>query len=187
MHVFKLQIFKKVVIAMGLLSMLLGVVGCDQQRIAELEEGVATEADVRARFGEPEKVWDAADMASLPLPGVPAATGSKTFEYNRQPAGNVNYMITIGPDGKMSALRQVLNAQNFAKVLPGMPMETVRKMLGKPMKITPYDLQKTTHYDWRYLNPPNVNMIFTVVFDRDLRVVSTGSVEEQFSAQPSAY
>ena len=168
--------------AMGLLSTLLGVVGCDPQRIAELEEGVATEADVRARFGEPEKVWDAADMAATPLAGAAAAPGAKTFEYNRLPAGNVNYMITIGPDGKMSALRQVLAPQNFAKVLPGMPMETVRKMLGKPMKVTPYAANQTTHYDWRYLNPPNSVMIFTVVFDSDLRVVSTGSVEEQFSA-----
>ena len=177
------QSFKKAVAAMGLLSVLAGLVGCDQQRIAELEEGVATEADVRTRFGEPEKVWDAADMASLPLPGAAAAPGSKTFEYNRQPAGNVNYMVTIGPDGKMSALRQVLAQQNFAKVLPGLPMETVRKMLGKPMKITPYAASQTTAYDWRYLNPPNSIMIFTVTFDRDLKVVSTGSVEEQFSAQ----
>lgn len=171
---------------MGLLSMLLGVVGCDPQRIAELEEGVATEADVRARFGEPEKIWSAADMAATPFSGsagAAGAPGSKTFEYNRQPAGNVNYMITIGPDGKMSALRQVLTPQNFAKVLPGMPMETVRKMLGKPMKVTPYAASQTTHYDWRYLNPPSAVMIFTVVFDNDLKVVSTGSVEEQFSAQ----
>ena len=167
---------------MSLLSAVLGLVGCDPQRIAELEEGVATEADVRARFGEPEKVWDAADMAATPLAGVASAPGAKTFEYNRQPAGNVNYMITIGPDGKMSALRQVLAPQNFAKVLPGMPMETVRKMLGKPMKVTPYVAQQTTHYDWRYLNPPSSVMIFTVVFDSDLKVVSTGSVEEQFIA-----
>ena len=184
--VLHLRFFKKAVIAMGLLSILWGLIGCDQQRIAELEEGVATEADVRARFGEPEKIWDAVDMAKIPLPGsagVAAAPGARTFEYNRQPAGNVNYMITIGADGKMSALRQVLNAQNFAKVLPGMPMETVRKMLGKPMKTTPYELQKTIHYDWRYLNPPNVNMIFTVVFDQNLSVVSTGSSEEQSRAQ----
>ena len=171
---------------MGLLSMLAGLTGlagCDPQRIAELEEGVATEADVRARFGEPEKVWDATDMAATPLAGAAGAPGSKTFEYNRQPSGNVNYMITIGPDGKMSALRQVLAPQNFAKVLPGMPMETVRKMLGKPMKITPFAASQTSHYDWRYLNPPGSVMIFTVVFDNDLKVVSTGSVEEQFSAQ----
>ena len=167
--------------AMGLISLLAGLVGCDPQRIAELEEGVATEADVRTRFGEPEKIWDAADMAKLPLPGAAASPGSRTFEYNRQPAGNVKYMITIGPDGKMSALRQVLAPQNFAQVLPGMPMETVRKMLGKPMKITPYALQQTIHYDWRYLNPPTTAMIFTVVFDRDLRVVSTGSVIEEMT------
>ena len=80
--------------------------------IKELEEGVATEADVRARFGEPEKIWDAPD-------------GGRTFEYNRQPAGYRNYMITIGTDGKMSALRQVLTPQNFAKVQPGMVMASL--------------------------------------------------------------
>ena len=164
---------------MGLLTVSAGLMGCDPQRIAELEEGVATEADVRARFGEPEKIWDATDMGKTPMPGAAAAAGARTFEYNRQPAGNVNYMITIGPDGKMSALRQVLNSANFASVLPGMSMETVRKILGKPMKITPYALQQTTHYDWRYLSPPNVNMVFSVVFDRDMRVVSTGSVLEE--------
>ena len=166
---------------MGLLTVLAGLIGCDPPRIAELEEGVATEADVRARFGEPEKIWDAADMGKTPRPGAAAAQGARTFEYNRQPAGNVNYMITIGADGKMSALRQVLNIANFAQVLPGMPMETVRKILGKPLRITPYALQQTTHYDWRYLGPPNVNMIFSVVFDRDLRVVSTGSVLEELN------
>ena len=177
--VMQLQFFRKALVIMGLLSLLAGLTACDPQRIAELEEGVATEADVRARFGEPEKIWDASDMAKLPLQGAAATPGARTFEYNRQPAGTVNYMITIGPDGKMSALRQVLNSGNFALILPGMPMETVRKILGKPMKVVPYALQQTTHYDWRYLNPPNVNMIFTVVFDRDLRVVSTGSAQEE--------
>ena len=177
----QLQLIKKAVMAMGLLTVLAGLVGCDQQRIAELEEGVATEADVRARFGEPEKIWDATDMAKIPMPGVAASPGARTFEYNRQPSGNVNYMITIGTDGKMSALRQVLSPQNFAQVLPGMPMETVRKMLGKPMKITPYALQQTTHYDWRYLNPPTTAMIFTVVFDQNLSVVSTASVIEELA------
>ncbi|ABM36276.1 outer membrane protein assembly factor BamE domain-containing protein [Polaromonas naphthalenivorans] len=164
---------------MGLLSFILGLAGCDQQRINELEEGVATEADVRARFGEPEQIWEARDMASLPMPGAAAEPGARTLEYNRQPAGQVNYMITIAPDGKMSALRQVLTPQNFAKVLPGMSMEQVRKMLGKPMKVTTYALKRETHYDWRYLNPPSTPMIFTVVFDADLRVLGTGSVDEE--------
>lgn len=150
------------------IAITIGVVvlaGCDPQRISELEEGVSTEADVRARFGEPEKVWDALD-------------GGRVFEYNRQPAGHQNYMITIGADGRMAALRQVLTPVNFARVQHGMPMEVVRQMLGKPMRITPYDLKRETHYDWRYVDGPNASdaKVFTVVFDADLRVVATGSV-----------
>lgn len=166
-------------LGVGLLALLLGLAGCDEQHIKELEEGVATEADVRARFGQPENIWEARDMASVPQPGAAAEPGARTFEYNRQPAGNVNYMITIAPDGRMSALRQVLTPQNFANVQPGMPMELVRKMLGKPMKITAYELQQERHYDWRYLNPPNTPMIFTAVMDSDLRVLRTMSVEEE--------
>lgn len=88
-------------------------------------------------------------------------------------------MITIGPDGKMSALRQVLTPQNFALVLPGIPMETVRKMLGLPMKVTPYALQQETHYDWRYLSAPVTPRILTVVFDRDPRVVRTAPADAE--------
>ena len=154
--------FKALVLASAS-ALLLALAGCDQQAIKELEEGVSTEADVRARFGEPEKIWDAPD-------------GGRTFEYNRQPAGHRNYMITIGTDGKMSALRQVLTPQNFAKVQPGMMMEEVRKMLGKPARITPFERQGEVAYDWRYLEPPNTHMVFTVFFDRDYRVLRTGSV-----------
>ena len=153
--------------------------GCDSKRIAELEEGLATEADVRAHFGEPEKIWDAGDMAKTPQPGVAADAGARTLEYNRQPEGMVNYMITIGADGKMSALRQVLTPQNFARVVPGLPIEAVRKMLGKPMKVTAYALKKETHYNWRYQAAQNTPMIFTAVFNSDLKVVSTLSVSEE--------
>ena len=87
-------------------------------------------------------------------------------------------MITIGPDGKMSALRQVLTPQNFARVQPGMPMDQVRKMLGKPMSITTYALTHETHYEWRYMEPPQTKRIFTVVFDPNLRVLRSASGDE---------
>ena len=82
-------------------------VACDPQRINELEEGLSTETDVRDRFGVPDNVWD-------------EGGGARTLEYNRQPAGQRNYMITIGADGKMSALRQVLTPENFARITPDM-------------------------------------------------------------------
>ncbi len=149
------------------LCMLQVLAACDLQNIRELEEGFSTEADVRARFGEPENIWNA--------PG-----GGRTLEYNRQPSGYQNYMITIGVDGKMSALRQVLTPTNFAKVVPAMMMEDVRRMLGKPMRISRFELKHQTHYDWRYHDGPNNSdaRIFTVVFDNDLRVLSTGTAAD---------
>lgn len=149
------------------LAVTLWLPACDNQRIEALEEGVASEGDVRMKFGEPERVWE-------------GANGSKIFEYNRQPEGTQNYMITIGADGKMSALRQVLSPANFANIQPGMPMETVRQMLGKPMKVTLFELKNVWHYDWRYMDGPNQadKKIFTVVFDSDLHVLSTGSVSD---------
>ncbi len=158
-------VFKKIWVFTLLASSAAFLAGCDNQRISQLEEGLASEGDVKMKFGAPEKVWDGQD-------------GAKIFEYNRQPAGTQNYMITIDADGKMSALRQVLTPQNFAKISPGMMMEDVRKTLGKPMKITPYELQMQWHYDWRYKDGPNVTdtKIFTVVFNPDLKVISTASV-----------
>lgn len=144
---------------------LLALAGCDPQRISELEEGASTEQDVRARFGEPERTWD-------------GAGGERVLEYNRQPAGTQNYMITIGPDGRMTALRQVLNPRTFAQVQPGMAAAAVRRMLGKPMKITPYALKQETAWDWRYLEPPNTAMVFTVWFDAQDRVVRTSSAPD---------
>ena len=147
------------------LALLLG--GCDPQRIEKLEEGVSTEADVRTQFGPPEQIWD-------------GPNGARIFEYSRQPEGRKNYLITIGTDGKMAALRQVLTPANFAKVTPGMPMEAVRKLLGKPAKVTPYAQSGETHYDWRFADGVNETdkKTFTVVFDRDFHVLRTGSTQD---------
>jgi hypothetical protein len=136
--------------------------GCDVQHIRELEEGVSTEADVRQRFGPPEAVWE-------------GDGGERVFEYNRQPAGHQNYMIGIGPDGKMTALRQVLNPANLARITPGMAMEDVRRRLGKPRAVTPWPLKGEVHHDWRFRDGPNASdaKIFTVVFNPDLRVLRT--------------
>ena len=153
------------------LGALLALAGCDPQRIAELEEGVSTETDVRARFGQPENIWEG--------PG-----GARIFEYNRQPAGQKNYMITIGPDGKMSALRQVLTPENFARVQPGMGIETVRKMLGKPAKVHPYPLKNESDWEWRWVQPPNSAMVFTVTVGPDQYVLRSGSTPDRSVEAP---
>lgn len=143
-----------------------GLVGCDQQKIDKLEEGLSTEADVRAEFGEPAYVWNEPD-------------GSRTFEYNRQPAGHRNYMVTIGADGKMASLRQVLAPHMFEKIQPGMTDEQVRRMLGMPAKRMRFALKQETDWDWKWIDPPNREMIFTVTFGDDGRVKRSASVQEQ--------
>ena len=87
-------------------------------------------------------------------------------------------MITIGADGKMSALRQVLNPDNFARIGPGMKMEDVRRLLGKPMKQTTYQLKNEAAWDWRYMQPPSSSMVFTVWFDSDYKVLRSASAPD---------
>jgi len=157
--------------AAALLATVLALAACDSRNISELEEGVSTEADVRARFGEPENIWDGPDRGRI-------------FEYNRQPQGQKNYMITIGTDGKMSALRQVLTPENFARVQPGMMMEDLRKMLGKPAKVTPYALRRETEWEWRWVQPPNSSMVFTATLNDDQRVVRSGSSPDRGTEAP---
>lgn len=144
---------------------LIALAGCDQQRIDQLEEGVATEADVRRQFGEPQASYAEAD-------------GGTTFEYSRQPEGQVAWMITIGPDGKMSALRQVLRPSEFAKVVPGMDAAQVRRLLGRPATTARYELRPDEqHWQWRWLDG-QAPRVFTVTFDRAGKVVSTATGED---------
>jgi outer membrane protein assembly factor BamE (lipoprotein component of BamABCDE complex) len=161
----------KGIVTASLLSSLLALVGCDPQKIAKLEEGVASEADVRKQFGEPHATYAEAD-------------GGKTFEYSRQPEGQVAYMITIGADGKMSALRQVLKPAEFAKIQPGMDKAAVRRMLGRPFKTARYDLKPDEeHWDWRWLDG-QVAKIFSVAFNRDGKVMSSAVSDEPPRAAP---
>ena len=148
-------------IALTLTALLVLSTGCDPRKISELEEGVSTEADVRARFGEPAAIYE-------------EANGERTFEYPRQPAGLTNYMISIGPDGKMSALRQVVKPADFVKVTPGLDKAQVRRLLGRPAKAQAYALKAEEVWDWRFADGPEIK-VFSVTFDDSGRVVSTGT------------
>jgi outer membrane protein assembly factor BamE (lipoprotein component of BamABCDE complex) len=136
----------------GILASLVLFIACDPQKVSELEEGVSTEQDVRARFGAPETIWN-------------EPNGDRTFEYPRQPAGHANYMISIGPDGRMTSLRQVLHPNYFAKVTPGLTKDEVRRMLGKPAKMQAYQLKGEEVWDWRYADGTTGVKIFSVTFD----------------------
>jgi outer membrane protein assembly factor BamE (lipoprotein component of BamABCDE complex) len=150
--------------ALGIATMLASValVACDPQRVEKLEEGVSTEVQVRQQFGEPATITNDPD-------------GSKTFDYPRQPEGWTNYVIKIGPDGKMTSLRQLLNEDNFAKVTPGLTTLEVRAILGRPAKMQKYDLKNEEVWDWRFKYRANESKFFSVTFGADGKVTGTGT------------
>jgi outer membrane protein assembly factor BamE (lipoprotein component of BamABCDE complex) len=138
--------------------------GCDPQRVARLEEGVSTEVDVRKQFGDPVTVTQLPD-------------GTRVLDYPRQPEGWTNYVIRIGPDGKMSSLRQLLNDDNFATIRPGMDAQQVRDILGRPAEQKRYDLKNEEVWSWRY-KPVNESRLLTVTFGPDGKVVATAKADD---------
>lgn len=148
------------------------LLGCDPARVAKLEEGVSTEAQVRQQFGEPVTVTVLPD-------------GGRVLEFPRQPEGWTNYRISIGADGKMSALRQLLHAGNFARVQPGQTETQVRELLGKPARMQPWELEGETELSWRFRPDANRSQIFSVHFDgagRVLRSAVSGDPAAQAQA-----
>lgn len=145
--------------------------GCDSRRIEKLEEGVSTEADVRAAMGEPEHIW--------PEPG-----GARTLEYNRQPKGHRNYMITVGSNGIMTALVQVLTPERFALAVPGLQQEAVRRLYGRPARVVPYALKGETDWTWHYLENGNQSYSFTVTFGPDNRLRRTSRTQDESNSVP---
>lgn len=146
--------------ALAALFTLTMLTACDPTAFSQLHEGISTEADVTERLGQPQRVW-------------PEADGARTLEYNRQPQGVHNYMITIGPDGKLRALRQVLTPETFALVRPGMLPDDVRRLLGAPATQITYRLKNETVWTWKYLEPPNETRAFHTVFDTQMHVLRT--------------
>lgn len=156
----------------GLLAgWLLALAGCD--RASRLEEGVSTEVEVRKEFGEPVTVTVSPD-------------GTRTLDYPRQPEGWTNYVIQIGPDGKMSSLRQLLHPGNFARVQPGMGREQVRQLLGRTARTTRYALKDEEVWEWRFKEGGNTSRVFSVVFDREGRVLRTATEDDPREVLPGA-
>ena len=138
---------------------LLFIAACDQQGrpieepgLEKLAKGVSTESDVRMVMGQPGTVWDRED-------------GSRSLEYPKGPEGYSTWFFDIGKDGKLQDYRQVLTQQYFAKIEPGMSMDAVRRMLGKPRDVAQFKLKNEEVWDWLYMEGPGTPRLFHVHFD----------------------
>lgn len=121
---------------LALFAPLLALVGCDAG-ISQLKPGVSTAADVQRVLGTPTFHWKQPD-------------GSTTWEFARGPEGVVTYMVDLGPDNVMRAIRQVLTDAEFAKIQPGLSSDAVRRLVGRPGQTTPFPNLQEVVWSWKY-------------------------------------
>jgi outer membrane protein assembly factor BamE (lipoprotein component of BamABCDE complex) len=143
----------------ALLAML-GLNACDSTVMQQLKPGISTEAEVRGLMGEPGMEWKNDD-------------GSRTWEYTRQPEGSACYMLTLGTNGVLRSIEQVLTPENLARVRPGMNKDQVRRMLGKPRSIQTFPLKPEEVWDWKVGQEMGTDQLFNVHFDPSGQVTGT--------------
>lgn len=123
---------------------------CDGFNLQEIRPGITTQAEVRARLGEPSFIHRNDD-------------GGATWEYNRQPAGSRCYMIGFGRDGIVSRVEQALNAANYARITPGLNPDQVRRILGAPGSKAVFANLGEEIWEWRIAGVPPIDETYLMV------------------------
>jgi outer membrane protein assembly factor BamE (lipoprotein component of BamABCDE complex) len=138
----------------------------DGLNLPKLKPGQTSASQVRRIMGPPTMEWSDDD-------------GTQTWEYARTPNGIVNYMIVFDADQLLTAVRQVLTDENFARVRAGMSCDEVRRLLGQPAHELFFSRKKEAVWDWKIIGVANTPAWFNVHFGDDGRVLrtSTNSVD----------
>lgn len=128
---------------------------CDGVHLRELQPGVSTQDEARARMGEPSTIHRNDD-------------GTETWEYNRQPNGIECHMLTFGPDRVLRSIENALSEANQARVREGMSKDDIRRLLGRPGSTKIFERLNEEVWDWRVAGAiPTEEAYFHVHFDRD--------------------
>jgi hypothetical protein len=123
--------------ATGLLSAALA--GCAAFAPPDVRTG-QTEAEVRAVFGLP--------TARYAMPGA-----STRLEFATGPYGRTTWMVDLGPAGRVTGARQVLNEASFADFqarAPGMTRDELLRTLGRPGERRHGGYAGGEVWSWRY-------------------------------------
>jgi hypothetical protein len=143
----------RTLLALSIAAIAVSLSGC--AAVSPVTSGMDA-VQVQAKMGKPETVRKNPD-------------GSETWEYPGGPLGRQTYMVTLGSDRAVRDVRQVLSEEYFAKVIPGMSRDEVRRLLGKPGEISMYAARDEEVWSWRYQQ--GNAMFFNVLFDRSAGAV----------------
>lgn len=125
--------------------------------------GHSTLAQIQALYGTPTRIW-------------PEADGGQTLEYAKQPFGTHCYMLRFDAEGRLQDRRDGLAPAERARIVPGMSMEQVQRLLGRELTRMHFALSGEDVWDWN-VDPPYAAMWmrFNVHF-KDGQVVKTTEI-----------
>jgi hypothetical protein len=148
------------VLAVGLFSTILALVGCDRVATGELQAGQSTVADLKLKMGEPASVSRDGDK--------------EIWEYPLGPEGVRTYMMTVNAQGTIEKIDQVLTDANFKRIQPGMTIIEVRRILGRNSKEQRFGMSPTELTHKYKFNNGVEDQYFDVTYTADGRVKETG-------------
>jgi hypothetical protein len=132
---------------------------------AGLVPGTSREADVTAYFGQ------AAEQRKLP-------DGGRVLDFPRAPLGYENWRVTLGRDGTVRSVEQLLDETHLARIKPGMTMDEVKRELSRHGEYAAFPALSEEVYSWRYLEPGNRRMFFNAHFNASGRVKYVSRTDE---------
>lgn len=97
------------------------LIGCAGYGPSGLQPG-QTEADVRARMGEPT------ERAARP-------NGHTRLDYARGPMGKHTWRIDLDANGRIASIEQLLTERNFESLQPGDTRAAVIERIGPPTSV----------------------------------------------------
>jgi hypothetical protein len=111
----------------------------------------ADEAAVVKSMGKPK--------ARHALPG-----GATRLVYPRGPAGQGTTMVDLGPDGRVTSVREVLGEKQFAALPPAMTEEELLREIGPPSERQKARNGTTT---WSYRYPTSLCLWYQITIGAD--------------------
>jgi hypothetical protein len=112
----------------------------------------ASRQDVLARLGPPTRV--------VPI------TGGERLQYSLQPFGQYAWMVDLDAAGRVVRARQVLDAADFARIVPGQwTREDVEREFGPPARIDGVASWNGPVLTYRWRDRDNSNMFYWVYLD----------------------
>jgi hypothetical protein len=110
-------------------------------------------ADVVSRLGPPTRV-------------LPLADGSQRLQYSGQPAGQYAWMVDLDAAGRVTSARQVLDEQDFNRIVPGQwTRADVEREFGPPARVDAVASWNGPVLTYRWRDVQGANMLYFVYLD----------------------